>query len=262
MKPQIMIKKHLYLVIVTLVCFTSVFSQNDIQRVRIDLSTPTGYVRQLLLGFTPDNAASDGVDFGYDAASFDSFPNDFGWVIEDQSYIIQGVGEFSVDKFYPIGAFLSDSGEVSFHLNSLENFNQDISVFIYDTLNNTYSKLNDGNYFQDLNSGDYLNRFFITFRNDFPLSMWQDVLSVEEQSANSVRLAYNKNLNSISVKLKDSDILKDLKIYNSLGKKISAINLNTSNKQLNINTNTFSKGVYIINITTNLLKTTRKVVVH
>ncbi len=29
-------------------------AQNEIQRVRIDFETPLGYVRHLLLGFTPD----------------------------------------------------------------------------------------------------------------------------------------------------------------------------------------------------------------
>ena len=49
-------------------CIQSVgYETNQIKRVRLDFTSPLGYTRHLLLGFTPDNAASDSFDYGYDA---------------------------------------------------------------------------------------------------------------------------------------------------------------------------------------------------
>ena len=39
---------------------TNAFEYRTMQRVRIDFESPNGYVRPLLLGFTTDNAATDG----------------------------------------------------------------------------------------------------------------------------------------------------------------------------------------------------------
>jgi hypothetical protein len=83
-----------------------------IQRLRLNIVTPQGYLRQLLLGFTSDNAASDGVDYGYDALNFDDFPDDCNWVINDDRFVIQGVGAFDETKKYPLGLFLTNSGSV------------------------------------------------------------------------------------------------------------------------------------------------------
>lgn len=256
-----MINKYLYSAIVTLFCVLSIVAQNDIQRVRVNLTTPTGYVRQLLLGFTPDNAATEGVDFGYDASSLDSFPNDFGWVIEDDSYIIQGVGEFSTDKFYPVGAFLSNSGAISIALHSLENFEDSIHVYIFDTLTNQYDRLNDEDCIKNMSSGDYYNRFYLTFRNDFPASMWQDLLSTEDLVADQINLHFSKVSNSISVNLNKSEIINSFSLYAINGQEIQTNNIANKNA-LEIQTNSLNKGVYLVNIVTNSSSITRKVLIY
>ena len=71
-----------------------------VKRVRLDLQTPSGYIRQLLLGFMPNDEATDGYDYGYDAVNNDSYADDFGWMINNEAYIIQGVGSFTTDKYY------------------------------------------------------------------------------------------------------------------------------------------------------------------
>ena len=86
---------------------------STIQRVRIDFTTPTGYVRHLLLAFTSNNAASDGFDYGYDGMVADDFPDDLNWMIEDDRYVSQGVGAFDQTKKYPLGLFLTNSGNFS-----------------------------------------------------------------------------------------------------------------------------------------------------
>ena len=76
----------------------------------------------MLLGFVPNNLATDYFDYGYDAMNTESFPNDLSWLINSEPYIIQGVGDFDESKLYPLGLYLSDSGEIEISLNTLENF--------------------------------------------------------------------------------------------------------------------------------------------
>ncbi len=142
-------------------------NSSSIQRVRIDFTMPNGFVRHLLLGFTPDNTATDGVDYGYDGLNPDDFPDDLNWIIEDERYVIQGVGAFENTKIYPLGLFLSNSGDIEIKLTGLENFTEDINVFVFDAKLNTYTQLNDANYSGYSDSGDYTDRYFITFLDIF-----------------------------------------------------------------------------------------------
>ena len=55
----------------------------QIQRVRVTFKSANGYTRYLLLAFTPNDTASDGFDYGYDALNIDNFADDMNWIIED-----------------------------------------------------------------------------------------------------------------------------------------------------------------------------------
>ena len=94
---------------ITYLCFVFLFclpffghsQSSEIQRVRLDFVGPMGYTRDLLLAFTSDEIASDGVDYGYDGLLFDKLPDELNWMIEDDRYVIQGVGHFDNNKYYP-----------------------------------------------------------------------------------------------------------------------------------------------------------------
>jgi hypothetical protein len=81
---------------------------DDIQRVRLSFKTPEGASRYLLLGFTPNNEASDAFDYGYDGENFETLPSDLSWSIENKIYIIQGVGSFDENKSYPLNMLLDE----------------------------------------------------------------------------------------------------------------------------------------------------------
>ena len=117
-----------------------------IQRVRISFIAPDGMVRNLLLGFTPNNQASDDIDYGYDALNTETFPNDMFWLINGQYYVIQGVGEFDSSKSYPLAIELSEEASFEITLNTIENFTEPIDIFVYDSELNIYFPINDFNY--------------------------------------------------------------------------------------------------------------------
>jgi len=216
------------ILLLSLIGLPTSYAQN-IQRVRIDFQSPSGYLRPLLLAFTPDNAASDGMDYGYDALCPDDLPEDLNWMINNQRYVIQGVGEFSENKSYPFGMFLENSGNIEISLNSLENFENPINVYIYDALSNSFQRINDSGFSLNINNGDYLNRFFITFQNSNPPAGANNALSIVDNSIDKLIIKSILNTKEILITTKNSLKINKVEILDILGKKVSNIqNLDVS----------------------------------
>ncbi len=207
-------KNLIYLYVLLSLGCAELYAQN-IQRVRLNLETPLGYTRQLMLGFTPDNAATDDFDYGYDAINPDDFPDDFSWMIEDQECIIQGVGEFQTHKKYPIGFFLSNSGNITISLHSTENFSNPIEVYIYDALEDIYTKINDQNLTKYKTADNYTDRYFIAFDNlngSENLSI-NDPLAIAE----NVTIKYDEFNNNLKFRFNSAVFVNAIEVYNQLG---------------------------------------------
>lgn len=222
----------------------------DIQRVRVDFETPLGYVRHLLLGFTPDNAASDEIDYGYDALCVDNLADDLNWMIHDQRYVIQGVGEFNENKSYPFGMFLSNSGDITISLNSLENFENPINVFIYDSFSNSFTKINDNGFNLNIDNGEYLDRFYITFQNINPPAGANGALSINEYSLDELSIKSILNSREIVIDTRSNLKINKIEILDVLGKKVSNIK-NIDNTKVTIPTHHINSKIIIVTVYTN-----------
>ncbi|WP_417290116.1 hypothetical protein [Corallibacter sp.] len=194
-------------------------TNNAIQRVRIDFTMPNGYVRHLLLAFTQDGSATDGFDYGYDGRNIDDFPDDLNWMIEDERFVIQGVGAFNETKQYPLGMFLTNSGEIQISLNSLENFQSEIDVYIYDSVNNTSTRLQDTNFEALLSSGTYLDQFYIAFEDK--TNQNGAALSINENTFSDASINYILNSKQLYIKTKEN--FNSITLNNINGQKIKTI---------------------------------------
>jgi hypothetical protein len=223
---------------------TEALAFTEIQRVRIDFTMPNGYVRHLLLGFTPDNAATDGVDYGYDALNMDNYPDDLNWMINNQRYVIQGVGAFDETKQYPLGMFLTNSGDIAISLDTLENFETEISVYVYDAIANTHTLLNDMDFQQTLSPGTYLERYYITFSNSSNTNELESHLSVSEEEIADTKILYLKRSNEIYIQ--SNSMISKIEVYNLLGKRIL--------EKENVNSKTLRLPAHLININYGIVK--------
>lgn len=244
--------------------FDNPTNPNQIQRVRINVTTPMGYTRHLLLGFTPDNAATDGFDYGYDAANPDDYNNDCNWLIEEGRYVIQGVGAFDHTKAYPLGLFLSDDGNVEFSLQSTENFDQAISVYIYDAVNDVVNPITDGSYVESVVDGNHLNRFYITFTNDITLiNFANSQLSVATNELEALQIRFLKSTQQLQFKYNHNFMLNELVIYDTLGKVVARHRNLESDAYgvLQIDATNLTSGMYIIRATNATGKLNKRIVV-
>ena len=247
--------KIIYLCFVVLFCLSfQMFSQtSEIQRVRIDFVTPLGYTRHLMLAFTQDNVATDDFDYGYDALVFDDFPDDLNWIIEGDRYIIQGVGAFENSKYYPLGMFLSNSGQVKIKLRLLENFEYPIPVYVYDTVLDTFTPISDADYIKSLTNGDYLDRFYITFSNDkdiINMASSSKALTVGEHELQQTSFNYIRSTEELVINTNTITKLNQVLLYDIMGKRLMAID-NIDSSSINIPlANLKTSGPFIVRLLT------------
>lgn len=214
------------------------------QIVRIDFTMPNGFVRHLALGFIPSNNATDGYDYGYDALNMDTFPDDLNWIIENDRYVIQGVGTFDDSKKYPLGMFMSNGGNIQIALDRLENFDTPIDLFIYDSQLNTYTQINDSNFIANIAKGDYLNRFYLAFKSD---AFAKNSLSTDEINLKDIKVNYLYNTKELYVNTNDKFIIKNINVLNLLGQELFSLNnVNSKLIKIPLQTNQTRYGIVTI----------------
>ena len=227
-----------------------------IRRLRLTFKTPEGATRHLLLGFTSNDVATDGVDYGYDALNADYFPSDMTFLIEDENYVIQGVGEFDKTKTYPLSILIGETGNIEIGLNDLENFNDAIDVYIYDAVEGTYTKFNDVNFQKHLEAGEYNERFYLAFEEDSTLSTIEDEFE-------DIMVRYLHDSDEIYVKTPSSVQVKQLYLINVAGQTVASwntTNLPMSN-EIKIPVKHISQGTYILKAETDTSTFNKKIIV-
>ncbi|MDN3493981.1 LamG-like jellyroll fold domain-containing protein, partial [Winogradskyella bathintestinalis] len=225
------------------------------QFIRIDFITPENATRHLLIGFMDNDNATDAFDYGYDALNTETLPSDMSFNIEGEKYVIQGVGHFDVAKSYPLD-IVTEGGAIEIALDSLENFDEAIDVFIYDNVLGTYTRFNDVNFQMNLEAGTYSDRFFLVFQED-------ETLSVIKDEFDNVIVRYLHQTNEIYVKTPPSVEVKQLYLINVAGQTVAswnATNLPMSH-DIKIPVKHISEGAYIIKAETNTGVFNRKIII-
>ncbi|WP_242155025.1 T9SS type A sorting domain-containing protein [Aestuariivivens sediminis] len=224
-----------YLCFAFLCVFTTGIAKNNLNRttvsanstnpqlLRIDFTMPNGYVRHLVIGFT-DDVATDGYDYGYDALNVDNFPDDLNWLIENKRYVIQGVGTFNETKKYPLGMFLTNSGNIKISLDKLENFENPIDVYVYDAKLDTYTQINYLDYTSFIYSGEYLDRFYIAFKDNSVTNLAKSSLSTPDEFIENTRINYLGNTKELYINTSMSNSIKSISIFNLNGQKVYTAN--------------------------------------
>ncbi|WNH10661.1 LamG-like jellyroll fold domain-containing protein [Thalassobellus suaedae] len=232
-----------------------------IKRLRLQFKSTEGTNRPLLLAFTPNNEASDGFDYGYDAKVFETLPSDMLFMINNDKYTIQAVGKFDKNKRYPLGIFSKKGGGIEVSISEMENLNPNTKVYIYDSLLGTYTPINGNNqkFETTLDVGNYTNRFFITFTKD------NKSLSDADELLENVIVNYLKNSKEIFIKIPNSNNVKQIYLTNMLGQTIKTwnkTNLPSLSNEMRIPVSkSISEGTYIIIVQTSTGSMNKKVVI-
>ena len=238
----------------------TIINENLIKRIRITFKSPEGAIRPLLIGFVPNNKASDGFNYGFDAYHFDNFPSDMYWLIDNSRFVMQGVGDFDVTKKYPLGLRLGMAGDIEISLQELENFERDTPIYIYDQLTDAYTQINDDDFVLPLDANEYPDRFYLAFETGEEESI---IVEEEPYSIDSVRIYYLSDTKEIYINWVDTADIKEVILINILGQTVREWdNIDPLNEhEIRIPVKNISEGNYVIKVINNHGKTTNKKVV-
>ncbi len=221
-------------------------------KLRIGFNSINTIHRQILL--TVDMEATQGVDWGYDAAYIDTQMDDMYWMIADEKFNIQGTNEITASSVMPLGLHLRNGGETKITIDHLENVPDDLEIFVHDVLLNIYHNLRISDFVFTLPSGTYLDRFEITFQEG-------TALSIEENGQTDLEIYYANTTKDLVLLNPNSLEIKSIEIFNILGQSIYTIKNveNTSYSEYKVKN--LSVGTYIVKLKTVNGETSKKVLV-
>ncbi len=206
---------------------------------RLNTTFNSQFTKQIALAFLPE--ATDGVDRGIDAlgASSISLPNDVYFFLANDRYVIQGIN-FDITKRIPLGVKATDNANFKFSLSTIENFDENQNIYLYDGEDGTYHDLKDQAYDVVLPTGIYNNRFEITFLNP--------TLNINETVKNNFVIFENNGNQMLTVSNPNLADVKSIALYDLTGKQIfNKVKLGVK-ESYQFSTNGLPESVYLVEL--------------
>lgn len=225
----------------------------DVSHFKLNTIINNQFTRQLALAFLP--MATDGIDYGMDALNMDDgLPNDVTFLIENGSYVIQGVN-FDETKKIALTAKVATATSFKFFIPEVINFDSTQKIYIYDALDNSYHDVKNGTYEVTLAPGVYNDRFKVAFRD-------ANTLGVDSNSIKHFFISQDNANSNLKVSNPSNFRLKSFKLYDVLGKTVLSKKDLGTNENYTFSTTGLSSGVYITEfLTTDNQRFTEKIVI-
>jgi hypothetical protein len=222
-------------------------------KLRIGFNSVNTIRRQLLVTVDPNATAN--IDWAYDGMINESQMDDMYWIIENDKFVIQGIDNISEETILPIAVHTDADGINSIVLDSIENAPENFDVFIHDREFNLYHSIKDSAYQIYLPTGEYLDRFEITFSN-------QDALSINDQELNKMDVHYSNAIKSIILINPTMQSIKSIEIVNILGQTIKVLQDIPNESYKEIEVKNLSSGTYILRLKSKNGTISKKVLVE
>jgi hypothetical protein len=223
------------------------------EKIKIMFDSPTGYHRQLLVGV--DQNATNAIDIGYDAPLIESNEEDMYWYFSDKKFIIQGTDHFNNSQILPLGVKIKQSGIATFRIDKLENIDPTKTVLLHDITLDVYHNLGESNYEVTLPSGEYNDRFEITFGVN-------GALSDSDSEITEMDVHYSNAIKSIIINNPTNLTITKIEVHNILGQSIYSTKSNINDTYKEIKLNGISSGSYIIKLNSLEGVITKKVIIE
>ena len=203
-------------------------------RVLIDIEAPEGYFsRELLVNFTAE--ASDTFNFGLEAYNSDIKPSD-GYFTEDDSKLSILAKSFDITTKLPLGIVTDQSQNLGIRVYALQNFPDDMPIYLHDIEEQTYTDLRVQGFSTQLNEGTFENRFEIVFENE-------DNLSEEDILTTAFSIFQNNHTSQLTILNPNSLSVSHFSLYDIAGKRVIDSPLELQSRYY-FSTENLSDGVY------------------
>ncbi|MFO7718951.1 MAG: T9SS type A sorting domain-containing protein, partial [Gillisia sp.] len=221
---------------------TSEFKLNErksteTSHIRLNVEFNKNYIRQLLLIHRPD--ATSGIDHAMDAKNMSVLESDAGFLIEEMSYLIN-VLPFEELEEIPLFLKVAQASEVVFHKITAIFPNR---IYLLDRETKSYHDLSENNFSIWLDSGEYHQRFSLTFFN-----------GIDEKKADipplisEFRIFQNNLFNRLEILIPEERKINTVFLFDSLGKKMFETRTLGDQNSYQFSTGNLSYGIYLVKI--------------
>ncbi|TVZ57260.1 putative secreted protein (Por secretion system target) [Lutibacter sp. Hel_I_33_5] len=231
-------------------------TNNEIKTLKLgfDYTNENNFVvhRQLGLNFKEGNTFA--YESGFDSAIFDLQANDLFWKFPEaeSNLVIAGIGKITQDMRIPLGLNVITEDPMHVMIDEKENMDG-YDIYLVDLVTGQIFDLTRP-VSLTLPKGTYTERFIITFggaalgTGDLELSKNINIYS--DNSANELVIKNNSN-----------NLINNVEIFNLLGRKVSSWK-NIKGTYNKLNTDFISSSIYIVNITTDKGKISKKLIIN
>jgi hypothetical protein len=218
----------------------------QLERVQIEVVVSDQYVRSLSLAFW--NEATAGIDVGMDAETFEVAPTDTGFLLDDNSFVID-VRPFNISEEIPL--FLKVAAQypkVTFSQKISAN-SPEFELFILDTQSNDYFSIKKEPLTLELQPGNYNGRFKVAFSEKIPQEELPQVFFEDEATAVKFDIFQNNRLGELQIIGNDLFPVKAVGIFDLQGKRMLYRTNFDNRRSVEISTRPWANGMYIVKVT-------------
>ncbi|WP_435412517.1 hypothetical protein [Psychroserpens mesophilus] len=207
---------------------------DDYKRFRLNVDFNETYTRQLLHNF--HDTATNGFDYGLESKSPSNLQSDASWILDGESYVAQA-HNFDMDLKIPVVINVAEQQAVRFRIFDVQHFDNQ-PIYLHDIETNLYVNLKEQNYDLNLASGEYSERFEITFTND-------DTLGTAAVTISDF-IVFQDNISSqLTIKNPNSLPINGVSLFDVAGKQIfNVVDLDTQDTYT-FSTKNLSEGIYV-----------------
>ena len=223
-------------------------SKDKRPKFRVGFNAPNIDHRQLLL--TIDERATKSADWGFDAEVYDLLEDDMFWVINDKKYGIQCINNIDFNSEIPLGIKTKDGGLLTIKIDSLENVDSTIEIYIKDNVTNIETQINSKSFEIDLPAGEYLNRFSMVFKTNQKEIENVTILEEETTLPNSISIFMNNESSELHISKNENYEILEIKLINYLGQVVEILNGNFKENSFSIPVSN-PAGLYFVQINSN-----------
>jgi len=206
---------------------------------RLNIELQNNNIRQILLVLRDNSTKA--VDHAMDAINSEYLSADAGWLIENENYLIniRPLDEF---EEIPLYVLLTESTEIVFNIAEIKGFSS--KLYLLDSYNNRYYNLSSNPVKFNLESGEYSERFKITYTNNEQIYINWDIV----KDISNFNIFQNNPESRLEIRIPEKPIARDIILFDSLGKKIIEKKGITNESYHEFSTRKLSKGLYILKI--------------
>ncbi len=215
----------------------------NVALLRLNVEFNNQYVRQLLL--IHSEIATSGIDRAMDAQNLSLLESDSGWLLENESYLINVLPSDQHEKI-PLYLKLSEKTELNIKIAALENFNSE--VFLFDSETGLYYDLKNQDYKIQLNEGEYHQRFKIAFNNPNLISAKEEIEELEKP-LKDFAIYQNNPLTRLEITTQTQNTSTSIALFDGTGRKIFDFKNVLNQNYFEFPTTNLSNGIYIVKIT-------------